>query len=149
MRGYFKNFVSHSLRPEPKAGQTFDLPILGSVLTYHVSYSLFPYLIDARNGPPPVMAMDDELVSNMQSVNIFYPFRKFVGKLWTLWELVLIGEPILLLSPSPVISSEAVLALVSLISPVSTTVAFLIPLTRAAFVCGGFPSFLYHPRFRL
>lgn len=76
--------------------------------------------MDARDGPPPVMHLEDELISNIQSVNIFYPFRKFVSKLWALWELMLIGEPIFLLSPSPVISSEAVLALVSLISPVCT-----------------------------
>lgn len=89
------------------------------MLTYHVSHALFPYLVDARDGPPPVMHHEDELISNMHSVNIFYPFRKFIAKLWALWELMLIGSPIFILSPSPVVSSEAVLALVSLISPVS------------------------------
>jgi len=103
--------------PPPKAGHTFDLPILGSVLTYHVSYSLFPYLIDVRDGVPPVMASEDELISNIQSLNIFYSFRKFISKLWVLWELVLVGEPIFILAPTPVVCSEAVLALVSLISP--------------------------------
>ena len=106
-------------RPKPKVGHTFDLPVLGSVLTYHVSHTMFPFLIDTRDGPPPVLTDEDEVISNIQSVNIFYCFRKFLRKLWILWELVLIGEPILILSPTPSLASECVLALVSIISPVS------------------------------
>jgi hypothetical protein len=41
-----------------------------------------------------------------------------LNKLTLLWELVLSGESLLVVSPSPEISSDAVYGLVSLISPV-------------------------------
>ena len=66
-----------------------------------------------------MLAADDEVISNIHSVNIFFYFRRFLKKLWILWELVLLGEPLLLIAPSPVVASECVLALVSIICPVS------------------------------
>jgi hypothetical protein len=39
--------------------------------------------------------------------------------LWLLWELVLLGEPLVVMAPEPGICSESVVALIDLISPVS------------------------------
>lgn len=39
--------------------------------------------------------------------------------LWLLWELVLLGEPLVVMAPEPGICSESVIALVDLINPVS------------------------------
>lgn len=75
-----------------------------------------------------------KLVSNSQSIDLWKCFKHVVEKLWALWELVLTGDPILVLTHSPTQSSDAgllffilysnieVLGLVSLISPVSPTI---------------------------
>lgn len=39
--------------------------------------------------------------------------------LWLLWELVLLGEPLVVMAPEPGICSESVVALIDLINPVS------------------------------
>ncbi|XP_049852259.1 protein DENND6B-like [Schistocerca gregaria] len=44
-------------------------------------------------------------------------FRYLLPKLWLLWELVMLAESVWIISPSPDVSSQAVLLLVSLISP--------------------------------
>lgn len=116
--------------PAPKPGRTFELPILGSILTFHVPFSNSPHIVDPTSRV--VANSRDQLVSNLQSVNVYSVFRRYVcltavseflyfysvvQKLWLLWELVLIGEPLLVMSPSPPQCSDAVLGLVSLISP--------------------------------
>eukprot|EP00818_Percolomonas_sp_WS_P003255 CAMPEP_0117445314 /NCGR_PEP_ID=MMETSP0759-20121206/5726_1 /TAXON_ID=63605 /ORGANISM="Percolomonas cosmopolitus, Strain WS" /LENGTH=806 /DNA_ID=CAMNT_0005237475 /DNA_START=29 /DNA_END=2449 /DNA_ORIENTATION=+ len=53
-----------------------------------------------------------------KEVNIFRTFRNQLDQLIHLWELVMVGDPILVLSPSPTQCCEAVLGLVSLIAPI-------------------------------
>ena len=52
------------------------------------------------------------------SLNLFTIFQSHLHNLWYLWELTLTGAPLLVLTRSPASSSSAVLALLSLISPV-------------------------------
>jgi len=61
--------------PDPTPGRTFELPILGSTLTYHVPFSSStPHIID-----PSTRALAftprDQVVSNLQSVNIYSFYR--------------------------------------------------------------------------
>lgn len=53
----------------------------------------------------------------LHTVPAYAPLAPLMSKIWLLWELVLLGQPILVLSPEPGLSSDAVLALASLISP--------------------------------
>jgi len=50
-------------------------------------------------------------------LNLYKSFRAVLSRLWLLWELVLIGEPILIIASDPSVASDAVLGLISLISP--------------------------------
>ena len=59
----------------------------------------------------------DLVVSNLQSINLYSCFKGLITQLWLLWELVLTNQPILVASPTPAQCSDAVIALVSLISP--------------------------------
>ncbi len=59
-----------------------------------------------------------QIVTHLQGVNLYSRFKSMLNKLSLLWELVLTGESLLVVSPSPEISSDAVYGLVSLISPV-------------------------------
>lgn len=51
-------------------------------------------------------------------------FRGVLLQLWLLWELLLIGEPLLLIAPTPAQCSEAAAALVNLIAPLPYSVDF-------------------------
>lgn len=50
--------------------------------------------------------------------SLYTVFSGILDKLWVLWELVLLGEPIVIMANSPDICSSAVLNLISLIRPV-------------------------------
>lgn len=61
-----------------------------------------------------VVSLDDRF---LHTVPVYAPLAAVISKIWLLWELMLLGQPILVLSPAPGLSSDAVLALTSLISP--------------------------------
>ncbi|KAM9968252.1 hypothetical protein ACTFIW_002689 [Dictyostelium discoideum] len=136
--------------PELKLGQTYELPILGYILTFHVPHTRgTPHIIDPvvkqhqlgsgsgglssspssssssggniptsnTTGVSPSIWSEMKLVSNLKSIDIYGCFKSFTTKLWMLWELVLLGHPLLVISPNPPMCSDSVLALVSLISP--------------------------------
>ena len=52
------------------------------------------------------------------SLNLFSIFQSHLHNLWYLWELTLTGAPLIVLTRSPASSSSAVLALLSLLSPI-------------------------------
>ncbi|GJP33799.1 hypothetical protein CLOM_g18309 [Closterium sp. NIES-68] len=56
--------------------------------------------------------------------DVFGIFTGVVAQLWVLWELLLIGEPLLVLAPTPAQCSEAVAALVGLIAPLPCSLDF-------------------------
>lgn len=58
-----------------------------------------------------------ELAGLFQEVGLYSVFRSLVPCLWPLWELVITGQPLLIMGVSPDRCGDAVLALVSLISP--------------------------------
>ncbi|GMH16631.1 hypothetical protein Nepgr_018472 [Nepenthes gracilis] len=56
--------------------------------------------------------------------DLFGIFRGLLLQLWVLWELLLIGEPILIIAPTPPQCCEAVAGLVSLIAPLLCSIDF-------------------------
>nr|XP_057925211.1 protein DENND6B isoform X2 [Doryrhamphus excisus] len=83
--------------PFLSAGLTFHLPLMGVVLQNVL--------------PTPT------LLPSVHEVDLFRCFQSVLIHLQTLWELTLLGEPMVVMAPSPTDSSETVLALVSSISP--------------------------------
>ena len=53
-----------------------------------------------------------------QDISLFSTFGGLSIALWHIWELAIVGEPILVLAPTPDKCSQAVLAIASLISPI-------------------------------
>ena len=53
-----------------------------------------------------------------QDVNLFLCFKSLLGRMWTLWELAITGQPVLIMASSPGTCSDSVLGFTSLISPV-------------------------------
>jgi len=85
-------FQNSSIWPDPQLGKTCDLPLLGTILSFHVPFSSIPHIIDPQEkriiSP---FAPKEQLVSNSQSIDLWKCFKHVVDKLWALWELVLIA----------------------------------------------------------
>lgn len=120
-----------SMWPAPVPGKLMDLPIGNATLKVN--------LPPAHSLPLESGLMFEESASSMapflptnQSVpqglfhdsDLFGSFRGILLQLWVLWELLLIGEPILIIAPTPPQCCEAVAGLVSLVAPLLCSVDF-------------------------
>ncbi|CAL9054431.1 uncharacterized protein LOC135675953 [Musa acuminata AAA Group] len=104
--------------PAPAPGAPMDLPIGSAALRVHLP----PALYDAAAPFPP--ANPSVPHGLFHDADIFGSFRGLLLHLWTLWELMLAGEPLLVIAPTPPQCSEAVAALVSLVAPLPFSVDF-------------------------
>ncbi|XP_037371036.1 protein DENND6B [Talpa occidentalis] len=104
--------------PAPVPGQTLNLPVLGIVLQVHV-----PSRLDPPERSPPKLCGPENLLpapmvlSSVHELDLFRCLQPVLTQVHTLWELMLLGEPLVVLAPSPATSSELVLALTSCLQP--------------------------------
>uniref|UniRef100_A0A8C7ZMS2 DENN/MADD domain containing 6Aa n=1 Tax=Oryzias sinensis TaxID=183150 RepID=A0A8C7ZMS2_9TELE len=96
--------------PAPHPGRILTLPIMGVVIKVRApSVSLM------------LVCQFERLVSivlpTIHEVDLFRCFHPVFFHIQMLWELVLLGEALVVMAPSPAESSDTVLALVSCISP--------------------------------
>ncbi|KJE91019.1 hypothetical protein CAOG_02223 [Capsaspora owczarzaki ATCC 30864] len=101
--------------PAPRLGENYELPILGHVLRLRIpAVHEKPSFYQMSNAPDHD---PDVIHATLDDVNLYSVFKAVLPDLQTLWELVLVCEPIVVFSPSPAVSSNAVLGLISLINP--------------------------------
>ncbi|KAE8616905.1 hypothetical protein XENTR_v10008925 [Xenopus tropicalis] len=103
--------------PLPEPGVLLSLPIMGLVLQVRI-----PSRSDLMETNVINEHQEDRLEPPSHSlivhdVDLFRALQSVLMNLQMLWELVLLGEPLVIMAPSPTISSEIVLALISCISP--------------------------------
>lgn len=104
--------------PKPVPGMTLNLPVMGVVLQIRI-----PSKSDKPGGSPIRHAAKENLLPaptvlpTIHELDLFKCFQSMLIHLQMLWELVLLGEPLVVIAPSPTVSSETVLALVSSICP--------------------------------
>ncbi|XP_032996864.1 protein DENND6A isoform X2 [Lacerta agilis] len=104
--------------PPPVPGKTLNLPIMGIVMKVRI-----PTCHDNPGTTQVIQSTQqtDTQVSialpTVHEVDLFRCFLPVFFHIQMLWELVLLGEPLVVMAPSPSESSETVLALVSCISP--------------------------------
>ncbi|XP_045671386.1 protein DENND6B isoform X4 [Ursus americanus] len=104
--------------PAPMPGQTLNLPVMGVVLQVHV-----PSRVDKPEYSPPKQCSHENLLpapvvlTSVHELDLFRCFQPVLTHVQTLWELMLLGEPLVVLAPSPAMSSEIVLALISCLQP--------------------------------
>nr|XP_057911678.1 DENN/MADD domain containing 6Aa isoform X1 [Doryrhamphus excisus] len=103
--------------PTPHPGRILTLPIMGVVIKVRI-----PTCYDKPGTTQLVQsAQSDSLVSivlpTIHEVDLFRCFFPVFFHIQMLWELVLLGEALVVMAPSPAESSDTVLALVSCISP--------------------------------
>lgn len=109
--------------PTPHSGLHQHLPFIGSVFNLHIHHldpltgfsiaSSVPSLPQSLSRPASRLPSHDSHLD----VDLFYTFKHQLHNLWLYWELVITGEPILVVGHDPQQCSQLVLGLLSLISP--------------------------------
>uniref|UniRef100_A0A8V0XL01 DENN domain containing 6B n=1 Tax=Gallus gallus TaxID=9031 RepID=A0A8V0XL01_CHICK len=104
--------------PPPVPGQTLNLPVMGVVIQVRI-----PSRVD-KPGSSPVKQFNQEnllpaplVLPSIHELDLFRCFQPVLIHVQMLWELMLLGEPIVVMAPSPTVSSEMVLALTSCLAP--------------------------------
>lgn len=105
--------------PSPAPGSAIDLPIGGATLRTYLPPA--PDDPAPAQFPPPNASVAFGL---FHEADLFVSFRGILLHLWTLWELMILGEPLLVIGPTPTQCSEAVAALVSIVAPLLCSVDF-------------------------
>ncbi|XP_043419027.1 protein DENND6B isoform X4 [Neofelis nebulosa] len=104
--------------PAPTPGQTLKLPVMGVVLQVRI-----PSRVDKPEYSPPKQCSHESLLptpvvlASVHELDLFRCFQPVLTHVQTLWELMLLGEPLLVLAPSPAMASDLVLALISCLQP--------------------------------
>lgn len=119
-----------SMWPAPVPGKLMELPIGNAMLKVN---------LPPAHSLPSESGLFEESVSSMapflpnnqivpqglfHDSDLFGTFRGLLLQLWVLWELLLIGEPLLIIAPTPPQCCEAVASLVSLVAPLLYSVDF-------------------------
>ncbi|RAL50086.1 hypothetical protein DM860_007760 [Cuscuta australis] len=127
---YVASYVS--TWPAPVPGELMELPIGNATLKVHLppahclpldcgvfieelASSVAPFLQPSNHSVPNGLFHDSDL---------FSIFRGLLMQMWKLWELLLIGEPLLIIAPTPPQCCEAVAGLVSLVAPLLCSIDF-------------------------
>uniref|UniRef100_A0A8C1A6R1 DENN/MADD domain containing 6B n=1 Tax=Cyprinus carpio carpio TaxID=630221 RepID=A0A8C1A6R1_CYPCA len=91
--------------PAPVPGQTLNLPVMGVVMQVRILWM------------EKLFRTNIILIHFIHELDLFKCFQSVLIHMQMLWELMLLGEPVVVMAPSPTVSSETVLALVSAIAP--------------------------------
>ncbi|CAI5636729.1 unnamed protein product [Oreochromis niloticus] len=100
--------------PSPVPGQTLNLPVMGVILQVRI-----PSKFDKPGGSPVRQTAKENLLPaptllpTIHELDLFKCFQSVLIHLQMLWELTLLGEPLVIMAPSPTISSETVLAIIT------------------------------------
>ncbi|XP_058264189.1 protein DENND6B isoform X2 [Hemibagrus wyckioides] len=104
--------------PPPVPGQTLSLPVMGVILQVRIpSKEDKPGGSPSRQGPKENHLSSPMVFPTIHELDLFKCFQSVLIHIQLLWELTLLGEPLVVMAPSPSVSSETVLSLVSCISP--------------------------------
>lgn len=117
--------------PTPVPGKLMELPIGNSMLKVNLPpaeslpLELGVFLEESASSVAPLLPTNQSIPQGLfHDSDLFGIFRGLLMQLWLLWELLLIGEPILIIAPTPPQCSEAVASLVSLLAPLLCSVDF-------------------------
>ncbi|CAH9075920.1 unnamed protein product [Cuscuta epithymum] len=128
---YVASYVSTWSSPAP--GQLMDLPIGNATLKVTLpSAHCLPldgggvFFEELLSSVAPSLQPSNQSVPHglFHDSDLFGIFRGLLMQVWKLWELLLIGEPILIIAPTPPQCCEAVSGLVSLVSPLLCSIDF-------------------------
>ncbi|SAM08428.1 hypothetical protein [Absidia glauca] len=105
--------------PAPRIdGHILDLPFLGHLLEVQLAQPRKPQLLETSTFDMNRMQPDLHIMASVSVGGLYSHFRDIIKDLWLLWELMLLGEPIIVIAPNPGICSDSVVSLVDLINPI-------------------------------
>lgn len=120
-----------SIWPSPVPGKLMELPIGNAMLKVNLppahSLPLESGMLSEESAASvaPFLPYNQSIPQGLfHDSDLFGTFRGLLLQLWVLWELLLIGEPILVIAPTPPQCCEAVASLVSLIAPLLCSIDF-------------------------
>uniref|UniRef100_A0A4W3IQS7 DENN/MADD domain containing 6B n=1 Tax=Callorhinchus milii TaxID=7868 RepID=A0A4W3IQS7_CALMI len=105
--------------PSPAPGKVLSLPIMGVLIQVTsttkcvsvISKKKLLFLVVQNLLPAPLV------LPTVNQLDLFRCFQPILIHIQMLWELMLLGEPVIVMAPSPTVSSETILALISCIAP--------------------------------
>ncbi|KAK2834683.1 hypothetical protein Q7C36_015384 [Tachysurus vachellii] len=104
--------------PSPVPSQTLSLPVMGVILQVKIpSKDDKPLGSPGKQGPKENHLSSPMVLPTIHELDLFKCFQSVLVHIQLLWELMLLGQPLVVIAPSPSVSSETVLSLVSCISP--------------------------------
>nr|XP_046235664.1 protein DENND6B isoform X1 [Scatophagus argus] len=123
--------------PLPVPGLTLNLPVMGVVFQVRIpSKTDKPGGSPVRQTPREDLPPAPTLLPSIHELDLFKCFQSVLIHLHILWELMLLGEPLVIMAPSPTVSSETVLALIRVFS--------LSSISPLKFCCDFRPYFTIH-----
>lgn len=117
----------------PLPGQLMELPIGNATLkvnlppVHSLSFDFDSEMLfeESASSMAPLLPTNQTIPHGLfHDSDVFGIFRGLLLQLWLLWELLLIGEPILIIAPTPPQCCEAVASLISLAAPLFISVDF-------------------------
>lgn len=103
--------------PTPVPGRSLSLPLMGRLIHIRIPSRFDPPNPQHSKVSQPSEASTSTLLPSVHEPDLYESFSAFLPHLQLLWELVLLGEPLVVMAPSPTLSSNVVQSLVSLIWP--------------------------------
>lgn len=133
------------LWPKLAVNSSFQLPLLGSVYQVFIPAASNTTIRNQTSENATTSSMPEDVTNNNNSnsnslipisitsineIDIFGPIHTIIHHIQLMWELVLLGEPIVIIAPSPTDSSLMVQALTNLIAPFEYFPEVKIDITR-------------------
>lgn len=123
--------ASISTWPAPLPGRLMELPIGSATLkvnlppAHSLSFDKEVLFEESASSMAPLLPTNQSIPQGLfHESDLFGTFRGLLLQLWLFWELLLVGEPILVIAPTPPQCCEAVASLVSLVAPLLCSVDF-------------------------
>ncbi|KAJ2840791.1 hypothetical protein FBU31_000116, partial [Coemansia sp. 'formosensis'] len=105
--------------PAPSPGRAYELPFLGTALSVELPESNASQLLETSRFPLDRFDPGEHILASVTCDGLFRSFRDTLEDLWVCWELMILGEPLVVLADTPSRCSEAVVGLVDIIFPIT------------------------------
>ncbi|KAJ1968749.1 hypothetical protein H4R35_006342, partial [Dimargaris xerosporica] len=114
---------NHSTRalssPAGGAGQLVQLPFLGTVFQVELPTHTGHQLLETCAFDMCRLDPSHQILATVPIDALITTFEAHLGDLWKCWEIMMLAEPLVVMASSPDVCSQAVLALVDLIQPIT------------------------------
>ncbi|KAJ2783971.1 hypothetical protein GGI15_002401 [Coemansia interrupta] len=105
--------------PGPGADAAYELPFLGTALAVELPARDASQLLETSHFPLDRFDPGEHILASVSFDGLFRSFRDTLDDLWACWELMILGESLVVLADTPARCSEAIVGLVDIIFPIT------------------------------